>query len=123
MTKIRRLADMEHDSIGLREELTAKLRQIMSYADDPKVEIPQDDVEEPTYVYFSDNDNEAYEGRVEAVTLHPDGDISISVGGSCPDTELYLSEYLYCFRSHTWLTGICNNLIEVLEIDLQQCPV
>lgn len=119
MTEKRKLAEIELESTALVKELLDKLRQIMSYTHSPSVEISQEKLTDtdPTFVYFSDNNLEHYEGQVLEVTIHDDGDISFDVGETCPDMTLYMSEHGYLFRSHEWLMGICKNLIEVLGLN------
>lgn len=119
MTEIRKLTEIEQDSIALDKELKEKLRQIISYADKPIVKISQDRLTstDPTFVYFSDNNLEHYEGQVLSVTLHHDGDLSFDVGETCPEMTLYLSECHTLFNVHTWLINICENLIDALGLD------
>lgn len=122
MTEIRTLAEMERESNALGKELKEKLRQIISHAGASTVEIPQDKLtnSDPTFVYFSDDNLEHYEGQVLGVTVHGDNEISFNVGETCPEMTLYLSECYTLFSVHTWLIGVCTNLIDVLELDLEQ---
>lgn len=120
------LSEIETLSGTLTQELIAKIKRLLEQSGRTRVNIPEyDGLEEyegpyidPIYLYYTNGDGEATEGKLRAV-MYDGGLLSVEIGDSDYTHEIREDEYAYLFQSHSWLIAICQALGELLKIDHQ----